>query len=81
MQIMRIGRACWRIENETFNTLKNPGDQFEHHFGHGHQHMITVLMRTFLMDQIQQRCCHLFPQGIKKTGSKTPTIPTEHLNN
>ena len=29
-EIMRAGRARWRIENETFNTLKNQGYHFEH---------------------------------------------------
>ena len=75
MQIMRIGRARWRIENETFNTLKNQGYQFEHNFGHGHQHLTTVLMHlmmlAFLIDQIQQRCCYLFQQALKTMGSKT----------
>ena len=34
-ELMRGGRARWKIENETFNTLKNQGYQFEHNFGHG----------------------------------------------
>ena len=29
------GRARWKIENETFNTLKNQGYNFEHNYGHG----------------------------------------------
>ena len=33
MEIMRAGRARWKIENETFNTLKNQGYHFEHNFG------------------------------------------------
>ena len=33
MKVMRAGRARWRIENETFNTLKNQGYHFEHNFG------------------------------------------------
>ncbi len=74
MSVMRAGRARWRIENETFNTLKNQGYQFEHNFGHGHQHLITVLMHlmmlAFLIDQIQQRCCGLFQRGVEKMGSK-----------
>ncbi len=41
--LMQIMRARWRIENETFNTLKNQGYHFEHHFGHGHNHLSTVL--------------------------------------
>ncbi|MDO8466512.1 MAG: transposase, partial [Gallionella sp.] len=33
--LMRGGRARWKIENETLNTLKNQGYHFEHNFGHG----------------------------------------------
>jgi len=29
MMLMRGARARWKIENETFNTLKNRGDHFE----------------------------------------------------
>jgi hypothetical protein len=36
-QLMRGGRARWRIENETCNTLKNQGYHFEHNYGHGYQ--------------------------------------------
>ena len=62
--LMRAGRARWRIENETFNTLKNQGYGFEHNFGHGKRHLATVfaqlMMLAFLIDQAQQRCCALF---------------------
>ena len=75
MQVMRAGRARWRIENETFNTLKNQGYHFEHNFGHGNKHLTTVLMHimmlAFLIDQIQQRCCGLFQRGVEKMGSKS----------
>ena len=68
--LMRAGRARWRIENETFNTLKNHGYHFEHNFGHGYHHLSTVLaylmMLAFLLDQIQQRCCGLFQRAMKK---------------
>ncbi len=72
MQLMRAGRARWRIENETFNTLKNQGYCFEHNFGHGDQHLSTVfahlMMLAFLIDQIQQRCCRLFRAAQAKAG-------------
>ncbi len=71
---MRGGRARWKIENETFNTLKNQGYHFEHNYGHGEQHLATVLallmMVAFLIDQIQQRCCALFRQLWKGLGTK-----------
>ena len=67
MQLMRAGRARWKIENETFNTLKNQGYCFEHNFGHGEKNLSTVfaflMMLAFLIDQIQQRCCKLFRQA------------------
>jgi hypothetical protein len=73
-QIMRGGRARWGIENETFNTLKNQGYQFEHNFGHGYQHLSVVfallMMLAFLVDQVQQLCCPLFQAVWAKMGSK-----------
>ena len=39
MVVMRAGRARWKIENETFNTLKNLGYHFEHNYGHGKDHL------------------------------------------
>ncbi len=70
--LMRAGRARWRIENETFNTLKNQGYGFEHNFGHGKRHLATVFsgltMLAFLIDQIQQRCCALFGAAREREG-------------
>ena len=34
---MRAGRCRWKIENETFNTLKNQGYNFEHNYGVRHE--------------------------------------------
>ena len=73
-RIMQGARARWRIENETFNTLKNQGYHFEHNFGHGYQHLsvvfATLMMLAFLVDQIQQLCCPLFQAAWAKWGSK-----------
>jgi hypothetical protein len=66
--LMRGGRCRWKIENETFNTLKNQGYQFEHNFGHGKQNLHTVfvllMMLAFLIDQVQEAACGLFQQGL-----------------
>ncbi len=35
LALMRGDRARWEVENETFNTLKNPGYSLEHNYGHG----------------------------------------------
>jgi hypothetical protein len=34
-EIVWIGRARWKIENENFNTHKNGGYELEHNYGHG----------------------------------------------
>ena len=72
--LMRGGRARWKIENETFNTLKNQGYNFEHNYGHGEQHLSVVfavlMMLAFLVDQAQQLCCALFQAVWAKLGSK-----------
>jgi len=73
-KIMRGGRARWRIENETFNTLKNQGYHFEHNFGHGNKNLSVVfamlMMLAFLVDQTQQLACQLFQAVWGKLGSK-----------
>jgi hypothetical protein len=73
-RLMRGGRARWKIENETFNTLKNQGYNFEHNYGHGTQNLSVmfamVMMLAFLVDQTQQLCCALFQAVWAKLGSK-----------
>ena len=73
-QIMRGGRARWKIENETFNTLKTQGYHFEHNYGLGEKNLSVVfamlMMLAFLVDQVQQLCCTLFRSVWHKLGSK-----------
>lgn len=73
--LMRGGRSRWKIENETFNTLKNQGYHFEHNYGHGTQHLSVIfallMMLAFLVDQILQCACRLFQAVWQKEVSKT----------
>ena len=73
-QLVKGGRCRWKIENETFNTLKNQGYHFEHNYGHGEKNLSVVfamlMMLAFLVDQVQQLCCPLFQAVWKKEGSK-----------
>jgi hypothetical protein len=70
LKIAKAGRARWKIENETFNTLKNLGYNFEHNYGHGKKYLSTIfcmlMMLSFLIDQVQEISCSLF-QRCKKT--------------
>lgn len=72
--IMLGGRARWKIENETFNTLKNQGYHLEHNYGLGKKYLAVIfamlMMLAFLVDQTQQLCCTLFQSVWRKLGSK-----------
>ncbi len=72
--LMRGGRARWKVENETFNTLKNQGYNFEHNYGLGKKNLSLIfamlMMLAFLIDQTQQLSCKLFQAVWKKQRSK-----------
>jgi hypothetical protein len=42
-EIVAAGRARWKIENENNNTLKTKGYHLEHNFGHGKEHLSSLL--------------------------------------
>lgn len=73
-KVMRMGRSRWKIENETFNTLKNQNYNFEHNFGHGQENLCTVftflMMLAFYVDQIQQSCCQYFKKILQELKTK-----------
>jgi hypothetical protein len=67
VQLVKAGRARWKIENEAFNTLKNQGYHLEHNFGHGDKHLsYNLLLFNFLAffmhqifelsDRLYQKC-------------------------
>jgi len=66
------GRARWKIENETYNTLKNLGYNFKHNYGHGKEHLSAVfcllMILAFFIDQIQEIACSLFRAAKKSAG-------------
>jgi hypothetical protein len=47
--IVLAGRTRWKVENENNNVLKTKGYHFEHNFGHGTQHLATVLLTLNLL--------------------------------
>lgn len=54
--IVAAGRARWKIENENNNTLKTKGYHLEHNYGHGRNHLASLLatmnILTFLFHTI-----------------------------
>lgn len=67
-------RSRWKIENETFNTLKNQGYEFEHNYGHGQRNLNFIfsllMMLAFLMDQCLQKVNRLYQQALEKARIK-----------
>ena len=62
--MVKGGRARWKIENETFNTLKNQGYHIEHNFGHGKHHLSMVFfvlnLLAFYVHQILELSDRLY---------------------
>ncbi len=73
--VMKGGRCRWKIENQTFNTLKTQDYEFEHNYGHGKQHLATVLamlmMLAFLIDQVQEYGYAFFQAARRRFHSRT----------
>ena len=68
--IVRAPRTRCKVENETFNTLKNHGYNYEHNYGHGKQNLSSTLaglmLLSFLIDQLRQHACQLYRAVRKK---------------
>lgn len=73
-ELVKIGRSRWKIENETFNTLKNQGYHLEHSYGHGKKYLSTNFMLltflAFLTDQIAQKLDNAFDKALKYCKTK-----------
>lgn len=48
-EIVKAGRARWKIENENNNVLKTKGYHIEHNFGHGDKHLSSLLLTLNLL--------------------------------
>ena len=73
-ELVRIGRCRWKIENETFNTLKNQGYHIEHNFGHGERHLsmnfFLLNLLAFFMHQIFELTDVLYQECRRAFGSR-----------
>ncbi len=73
-EIAACGRARWKIENETFNVLKNNGYNLEHNFGHGKDTLASLLVALNLLAFAMHNACDLvepsWQEGRQKLGAK-----------
>lgn len=80
VQLVKAGRARWKIENEGFNTLKNQGYHLEHNFGHGKQYLseafFVLNLIAFFMHQIFELTDRLYRKCRGKFSARI-----EHFSN
>ena len=48
-ELVACARARWKIENESFNVLKNNGYHLEHNFGHGQKYLAMMFATMNLL--------------------------------
>ena len=58
-ELAQCARARWKIENETFNVLKQHGYHLEHNFGHGKKTLAGVLVALNLLAFALHAACEL----------------------
>ena len=58
-ELVECGRARWKIENESFNVLKNNGYNLEHNFGHGKKTLASILVVLNLLAFLMHGACEL----------------------
>ena len=58
-ELVKCGRARWKIENETYNVLKTKGYHLEHNFGHGNQYLSATLFTLNVLAFLLHTALHL----------------------
>jgi hypothetical protein len=75
VSVVEGARCRWHIENQTFNTLKNQGYNFEHNFGHGKENLSAVMaylmMIAFAIDQAQELTSKYFELALNREVRKS----------
>lgn len=64
--IVLSGRTRWKVENENNNTLKTKGYHFEHNYGHGKEHLSSLLVTLILLAFLFHTLLDLTHPGYQK---------------
>ncbi|MEE9354088.1 MAG: transposase [Methylococcaceae bacterium] len=79
-QLVKAGRARWKIENEGFNTLKNQGYHIKHNFGHGQQYLSEAFFVLNLIAFFMHQIFELTDRQYRKCRAKF-SARIEHFSN
>src|SRR6202453_1850216 len=81
-QVAACGRARWKIENETFNVLKNHGYNFAHNFGHGKKYLAQTFALMNLLAFAFHTVCEcrepLWKNARERSGKRTEFFRSLH---
>ena len=79
-ELAACGRARWKIENESFNTLKTKGYNLKHNFGHGKENLAAVFATLNLLAFAFHTVCEIaddrWRQAREKLGRRTRFFET-----
>lgn len=74
--IVRAGRTRWKLENENNHTLKTKGYHLEHNFGHGQQHLSSLLATLNILSLLFHTLLDLLDRNYKLLRDHLPTRQT-----
>jgi hypothetical protein len=75
-QIAADGRTRWKIENENNNVLKTKGYHLEHNFGHGKNHLSTLLLTLNLLAFFFHTALEILDETYRRIRDDLPTRKT-----
>ena len=76
VEIVLAGRTRWKVENENNNTLKTKGYNLEHNFGHGKEHLASLLATLNILSLLFHTLLELVDDKYKLLRSHLPTRKT-----
>jgi hypothetical protein len=74
--VVKDGRARWKVENENNNVLKTKGYHLEHNFGHGSQHLASLLLSLNLLAFLFHTVLDLVDERYQKIRQELATRKT-----
>jgi hypothetical protein len=72
-EMVQAGRTRWKVENENNNTLKTKGYNLEHNFGHGQQHLASLLATLNILSFLFHTVLDLLDQKYQLLRAHLPT--------
>lgn len=75
-ELVKAGRARWKIENENNNILKTKGYHLEHNFGHGKEHLSSLLLTFNILAFLFHTLLEMMDDRYRMIREELPTRKT-----